>query len=179
MASDNRNEHSVQATNPEEAARLTAMVSAAVQEAVKGVFAQLGPTLQSMALTPEKLGKAMRESQRLDVDEAKIARELRESQKSREDEAANIRLTEERRAHCPHQDANMRSAICISRNFPDNQPRGICVICHDWIFPREWRIASTVEQAEKLSTIEKAKGKAYLVAAHKNYDTVLSLVSRQ
>ncbi len=160
----NQNDHPENrssALTPEQLAAVNAMVGAAVRE----VFAALAPVLKDMALTPEKL----REANRPYEDPAKIQRELRESLKSKEDEAELARMTAARRANCPHVDKNGRSSINLIHNYPDHQPRGICVTCHDLIHPREWRIGAPDEK--------NPRGKAYIVEAHKNYAIVLQLES--
>ena len=163
--------------NPESQAYINASIAAAVKEAVSAVFAGLQPTLKSMALTPETLGAALREANRPQLspeDIAKKLREERESLKSKEDEAELRRMTAERRANCPHLDKNGRSSINLVHNFPDHQPRGICVICSDWIHPKEWVVAATKEEASKHET---HKGQAYVSEAHKDYRIVMSLES--
>lgn len=142
-----------------------AMIAAAVKEAVSGVFAQLGPLLQSMAITPEKL----REANKPYKDPAVIARELREMMIWKEDEAEARRLLEERQNMCQHIDDNNRSTIRLDHNFPDRQPRGFCMHCHAYIHPREWRIGAP--------DAKHPRGVPYLVEAHKNYPTVMLLES--
>jgi hypothetical protein len=153
------------ALSPEALAAINTATAKAVQEAVSAVFASLGPVLKDMAITPEKL----REANKPYEDPAKLARELRESLKSKADEAEIQRITLARRAACPHVDKNGRSSINLVHNQPDHQPRGICVVCHDWIHPREWRIGAPDEQ--------NPRGKAYLVEPHKDYRIVLQLES--
>jgi hypothetical protein len=145
---------------------INASISAAVKEAVAGVFESLGPILQSIAVTPEKL----REANKPYVDPAKLARDKRETEKSKADEKENRAMDAARKAACPHLDQNQRSSIRLVHNYPDRQPRGICPICHDLITPREWRIGPP--------DAENPKGKAVLVLAHKDYRTVEILESQ-
>jgi len=162
--------------SPEVQAIVNSTVAAAVKEAVSGVFANLAPLLRDMAITPEKL----REANRPYEDPEKIKRELRESLKSKKDEAELRRMDAERKANCPHLDRNGRTAINLCHNHCDHQPRGVCVLCSDWIHPKEWRIAASEEQAAQLAishSEQHLKGCAYVVAAHKNYPTVMALES--
>lgn len=158
-------------------AAVNAMIASSVREAVASVFASLSPVLKDMALTPEKLTAALTAVNTHIETPAEVAsrlREERESQKSRDDEAENRKQLAARRAACSHRDKNGKTAICITHNFPDHQPRGVCPLCGDWVHPREWRIAATVEEAAKYHTHQ---GKAYICEAHKDYPTVASLES--
>ena len=164
--------------NPESQAYINASIAAAVKEAVSAVFAGLQPTLKSMALDPVALGAALREANRPFDDPAKIAkllRDERESLKSKEDEAELRRIQAEQKANCPHLDKNGRSSISLCHNHPDHLPRGLCVLCHDWIHPKQWVIAATEEEARKH---EVHKGKAYVCAEHPHYRTVRQLESQ-
>jgi len=141
------------------------LVAAAVKEAVSGVFLQLGPLLESISMTPEKI----REANKPYKDPAVIARELREMMIWKEDEAEQRRLTRARQDACLHQDANGRSSISLIHNFPDRQPRGVCMKCHDYIHPREWRIGAP--------DAKHPRGVPFLVEPHKNYAVVMALES--
>lgn len=159
------------AQTPEQAAQ----INTAVQAAVESVFKSLAPVLKDMAMTPEKI----REANRPYEDPAKVAREARESQKSKADEAENRRLDRQRKDNCPHLDKNGRSSICVVHNHPDHQPRGICVVCHDWIHPKEWRIAASPALALEAAKgdRDRVKGCAYVVEAHPAYKVVMQLDS--
>lgn len=165
MANESHDNNRSSALSAEAIAVINSATAKAVQEAVTAVFTSLGPVLKDMAITPEKL----REANRPYEDPAKAAREARESLKSKQDEAEIARITAERRAMCPHLDKNGRSSINLCHNQPDHQPRGVCVICGDWIFPREWRIGAPDEK--------NPRGKAYLVEPHKDYKMVIQLES--
>jgi hypothetical protein len=145
---------------------VTASISAAIKEAVSGVFASLGPILKDMALTPEKI----RDATKPYVDPDVVARNKRETEKSKADEKELRAMDAARKAACPHMDQNQRSSIRLIHNYPDRQPRGICPICHDLITPREWRIGPP--------NAENPKGQAVLVDAHKDYCTVEILESQ-
>lgn len=160
MASDPDNNRS-SALSPES----IAAINEATRSAVQAVFASLAPVLKDMALTPEKL----REANKPYTDPEKLKRELRESMKSKQDEEELRQLTKARRDACPHLDKNGRSSINIVHNQPDHQPRGICVLCGDWIHPKEWRIGAPTD--------EFPRGRAYLVEPHKDYRIVMQLES--
>lgn len=151
---------------PEAQASVNAVIAATVKESVQAIFASLGPVLKDMAVTPEKLREGLKPWQ----DPAKIARELRESLKSRADEEEIRKQDAARKANCPHLDQNGRSSLRLVHNQLDHQPRGLCVLCGDWVHPREWRIGPPTEK--------EPKGHAYLVPAHKDYKTVQILESQ-
>lgn len=138
-------------------------VQTAVETALAGVFAGMKPTFDAMAALPASL----RDINKPFVDPAKAAREARESKKSKADEAEIARINKARREACAHLDKNGRPAINLVHNFPDHQPRGICVICHDWIHPKEWRIGAPTEA--------EPRGRAYCVEPHKDYRIVLQI----
>jgi hypothetical protein len=153
------------ALSPEQLAMQNAAISAAVREAVSGVFAQLAPLLKDMAITPEKL----REANKPYVDPKDIARKLREGLKTKAEEKALREATERARAACQHLDANGRSTIQLIHNYPDRQPRGLCAHCHDLVEPKHWTIEAPTDA--------EPQGKAVLVGPHKDYLTVMRLSS--
>ena len=157
------------ALSPEQMAMVNSATQAAVQEAIKSVFASLTPVLQDMALTPEKIRAA--NTPLPDPKKAALElRELRESLKSKEDEAQIARITKARREACPHLDKNGRSSVCLVHNQPDHAPRGICVTCHDWIHPREW----VIDAPDPIT----GKQNAHIREAHPHYKIVLQLESQ-
>ena len=179
MPADNETQNRSSALTPEQLAAQNAAMTAAVREAVASVMVGLLPALKEMAITPEKL----REANKPYVDPAKVLREQRESLKSKADEAEQRRLDRSRRDACLHQDANGRDALCLIHNYPDHQPRAICPICQDVIHPKEWRIASSAEEAIKLTPpglgpVDQPKGHAYIALAHRDYRRVMALESR-
>lgn len=139
---------------------MQAFINASIQAAVSGVFTQIAPVLQSIALTPEKLQAAMKPYE----DPAKVARELRERQQMKEQDAEARRNTALRQKNCPHQDKNGNWAIDLVHNFPDHQPRGVCPLCHVWIHPQEWRIEAP--------DAANPKGHAKIVPEHPLYQVV-------
>jgi hypothetical protein len=155
------------APTPESLGAHTAQSAALVNETIAAVFAHLGPMLEKMAITPEKL----REANKPYVDPAKIARDLRETQIWRADMEDQRKQTQAYQDQCLHQDDNQRSAIRPIRNFPDRQPRGICMKCHALIHPKQWVIGSPDEK--------NPRGRAYLQDAHKDYLQVLQVVAKE
>jgi hypothetical protein len=155
-----------EAINPQVQGFINASISAAVREAVQGVFTSLAPMLKDMALTTEKI----REANKPYVDPKVKERNDRETEKSKADEKELRAMDAARKAACPHLDQNQRSSIRLIHNYPDRQPRGICPICHDLITPREWVIGPP--------DAENPKGRAYLQDAHKDYRIVQILESQ-
>jgi hypothetical protein len=133
-----------------------------ISEAVKGVFAQLGPLLESIALTPQKLAEA--EKLRRAPDPAKIARELRERklmQQDQEETRANLLRNQ---AHCIHKYPTGQWAVNPVRNYPDRQERFICSLCQSFFQPKRWEIAAP--------DADNPRGRAFIAEAHKDYDRV-------
>jgi hypothetical protein len=154
--------------SPDQLALMNSMVQTSVQEAMKGAFTMLAPMIQAIkdsALTAEKI----RELKTPLVDAALAARELRETQNSKEQEAEVRKANEWRKAHCPHKDKNGNDSICPVHNQLDHQARGICMLCHDWIHPREWVIEAPDPKT--------GKTRSKVREAHKDYARVLQIVS--
>lgn len=150
------------ALSPESIAAINTATTSAVTEALKALI----PIMASMALTPDKIQQLKAPY----VDPAVKKRNEREALKSKEDEAEAIRQMALFRKNCTHHYKNNLSAIYTVHNQPDHQPRGVCVLCHDWIHPREWRIGPPDDK--------NPRGRAYLVEAHKDYAQVLYLESQ-
>lgn len=145
-----------------DAATIAREVAAAT---AKAIFEQLGPFLKDAALTPEKLA-ALKAPY---VDPKKAARELRESLAGKEQEAETMRLIAYRRAHCPHKYVDGKLSICLLHNNLDNQVRGVCMLCHDVIHPREW----VIDAPDEIT----GKSKSHIRPAHKDYDKVQTVQS--
>jgi hypothetical protein len=141
--------------NPEAQAYTNALVS----EAIKGVFAQLGPMLQSIALTPEKLAEA--ERLRRAPDPAAVARELRERKMTQQDLEENERQKQANQSACPHVYPTGQATWHVVRNYPDRQPRFSCPLCSIWVTPREWRIGAPDQN--------NPRGVPYIVPEHPLY----------
>lgn len=165
MGTEHENNRS-SALTPELIAMINASTTAAVKEAVTGIFATLGPLLKDMAVTPEKLQAGMRPYK----DPAVERREIREKLKFREDEVDNEKEKKRQRANCRHFYANNLCAVAVVRNFFDRQPRGVCMLCQDWLNPKEWVIDAPSE--------EYPRGKAHIVDAHKDYLLVIQAIQK-
>ena len=144
---------------------LSARESRLVQDAIKGVFEQLAPVLQSIALTPEKI----REANKPYVDPAAIARELREREKTRKDTEEGRARTRAQQENCPHLDKNGKWAINLQHNFPDHKPRGMCPLCFIYIEPAHWDLHPP--------TPEFPDGEPYVIPEHRLYHIVRTLES--
>lgn len=136
-----------------------ASVNAVVAEAVKSIFAQLGPMLESMALTPGKIAEA--EKLRRARAPEEIARELRERQLMQQDLADAEAQKREQQNACPHCYPTGQAAWHIVRNFPDRQPRFSCPLCSLWVTPRQWMIGAP--------DAENPRGRAYIAEEHPLY----------
>ena len=165
MATEHDNNRS-SALSPEALAMINSTIAAAVKEAMAAAMGMLGPIIEKIAITPDKL----REANRPYEDPKKVLREARESAKSKMDEQEIAKATAARQAACNHTYTNGISSINLCHNMPDRQPRGVCVTCGAWIHPREWRIGAPTE--------EYPRGKAYIVDAHRDYRIVQNLESR-
>jgi hypothetical protein len=165
MGTENLNNRST-AMTPELIAMVNASTSAAVKEAVAGMAAIMAQTIKDLAITPEKL----REANRPYVDPDKQRREVREKMKFREDEAQNETEKRRQKDNCRHFYPNNLCAVSVIRNFFDRQPRGVCMLCHDWLNPREWVIDAPTD--------EFPRGKQHIIDAHKDYKLVLQAIQK-
>lgn len=156
------NEQKIQTPNsvltPEAQAFMNQSISAAVRE----VFLQMAPMMQSIALTPEKLAEA--ERIRREPDPNVKAREIRERLLMKEDLDAAREQKERMQANCTHKDPNMRWAVSLIHNYPDRQTRGVCVHCHSLFEPTHWEIGAP--------DATHPRGNPVLVKAHAQYHIV-------
>jgi hypothetical protein len=136
-----------------------AATNAIVAEAVKSVFAQLGPLLESMALTPSKIAEA--EKMRRAKSPEEIARDLRERQLMQADLAEAEATKKASQNACPHAYPTGQQSYHVVRNFPDRQPRFSCPLCSIWITPREWRIGAP--------DADNPRGRAFIAEEHPLY----------
>jgi hypothetical protein len=166
MGHENENNRS-SAMTPELIAMITASTSAAVKEAMAGVAVLMGSMVKDLALTPEKL----REANKPYVDPAVAHRALREKMKFKQEEIDNAAARRKAREMCPHKYKNGLASIGVVRNFPGNVPRGICVQCHEWFYPREWRISAPTD--------EHPEGVAAVVDMHPKYQLVWDAINQQ
>lgn len=165
--------HQAEPLTPEQQVVANANTAAAVQQAMAAIFANLGPVLERISLTPEKL----RESMKPYVDPASIARELRERQQMREQDALNRKMLVERQANCSHKDKNEKWAIQLTHNFPDHAARGTCPLCMIWIHPAEWRIGTQETHPYDPVANTGRRDHAYIEPEHPLYKIVRQLES--
>ena len=151
--------------NTTSAADAASVASAVAASTAREIFALLAPFLKDAALTPEKLA-ALKAPY---VDPKLAARELRESLAGKEQEAETQRQIAHRKAHCPHKYPDSKLAICLLHNNLDNQVRGVCMLCHDVIHPRQW----VIDAPDPIT----GKSQSHIQPAHKNYDLVQSIAS--
>lgn len=159
---------------PIPAALLTPEAQAAtnqmVSEAVKSIFAQLAPVLQSIAMTPEKIAQA--EAIRRMPTEKEVAQKLREerekklTQQEAEENRQNLLRTQ---AACPHRYPTGQWSLGIIRNYPDRQPRGVCMLCQAFFEPKRWVIGPP--------DAENPRGRAYIAPEHPQYHLVLEVLA--
>jgi hypothetical protein len=147
-----------------------AFVTHSINEAIKSVFAQLAPVLESVALTPEKILE-MEKLRRAPTAE-QIAAKLRDERERRqwsENDKESRRQFAERQRLCPHRDAKQNWSISLIHNYPDHQTRGICMVCQKIIQPTHWEILAP--------DAENPRGKPALVAADSLYSVVQQIES--
>lgn len=137
-------------------------INALITNAVREVFLAMAPTLQSIALTPEKLAEA--EKLRRAPDPAVVAREARERALMRQDLAEAEQRKLQIQANCTHKDANQKWSISLVHNYPDRQTRGICTHCFKWFEPMHWEIGAPDDK--------NPRGKAILVKESPDYHVV-------
>jgi len=166
MATEEKSNRS-SAFTTEQLGEINVAMSLAIKDAVAGAVAAamagLAPILKEVALTPEKL----REINKPYVDPAKQAREDRERDDWREEIAQQRAFVDATRANCSHLYRTGQEAIALVHNQLDRQVRGLCMLCHEWIFPREWTIDPPDEKNHK--------GLAKLRGPHKDYQRVVRI----
>lgn len=166
MANDSEHNRS-SAFTAEQLALMNTVTQNMVQEALKGVFAGLGPLLKDLALTPEKI-EALKKPY---IDPKAAARELRESQNTREQAAEILRADAARKASCLHKYPGGMDSISLCHNQLDHMARGVCMLCGDWIHPRQWVVLAP----DPLT----GKSEYKQVPAHRDYARVAMLDSTQ
>jgi len=165
MGHENENNRST-ALTPDVIALVTAATSAAVKEAMAGMQEHNLAMIKELALTPEKL----REANKPYVDPAVHNREVREKIKFKKEEIENEKAKRLLREQCPHRYKHTRGlALGIIRNYPDRQPRGVCMLCHEVFNPREWRIGAPTETHPD--------GFPHMVPAHPQYQLVYDKIN--
>jgi hypothetical protein len=139
---------------------------------VRELFTQLAPLLKDISLSPEKLA-LMESLRRAPTEEqaAAAARSKREKSLMIAEANENAKNLANRQAGCNHRYKTGALSLGIVRNFPDRQPRGVCMACNIWLTPREWRIGPPSE--------EWPRGKEYIAPAHSQYSLVLEAINNQ
>ena len=166
MGHENENNRS-SALTPELIAVINASISAAVKEAISGVGGMIADTVKATALTPAML----REANRPYVDPDKERRAIREKLKFKADEVLQEQAKREFREKCSHKYKTGLAAVAVVRNFPDRNPRGICMLCHEWFHPKEWRIDNPTES--------EPNGVAHIVDMHPKYQLVWDAINQK
>ena len=147
---------------PEAQAFMNASMSAAVKEAVKGIFEQMGPIFAGMALTPEKMAQA-ETIRRAPTEEqlafkVRMAREKAQWKLEIDENTANKQRMQD---NCPHAYPTSGSSWNVIRNYPDRQERFICALCHSLAEPRRWVVDAPNDK--------NPRGYAHIVDATPNY----------
>jgi hypothetical protein len=166
MSQENLNNRSTSMT-PELIALVNASTTAAIKEAMAGMSTMMAQVIQEVALTPEKL----REATKPYKDPVEANRAIREKMRFRQEEIDSEKAKRLTRDNCPHKYKTGHGAIGVIRNFYDNQPRGLCMLCQDFFTPREWRIGAPTE--------EEPNGVAYIAPAHPQYQLVRDAIRQQ
>jgi hypothetical protein len=151
------------ALNPEAAAFINMSISAAVKE----IFKEMAPILQSIALTPEKIAEA--ETLRRAADPKTVAREKREKHLQHLEMEENRQQLLRTRAACAHRYPSGQTAINPVRNFPDRAARGICVLCQEFFEPRRW----VIDPPDR----DNPRGVPRIADAHPQYKLVLEALA--
>lgn len=165
MSNENLNNRST-ALTPELLAVINASISAAVKEAMAGV-GTIAEAIKATAITPEQL----REANKPYVDPDKERRRVREKMKFKADELQQEKDKREFRDKCSHKYKTGLAAVAVVRNFPDRNPRGICMLCHEWFHPKEWRIDNPTET--------EPNGTAHIVDMHPKYQLVWDAINQK
>jgi hypothetical protein len=139
---------------------------------VRELFTQLAPLLKDISLSPEKL-KLMEDLRRAPSEdqEKAAARSKREKALMVAEQNENAKNLANRQAGCNHRYKTGALSLGIVRNYPDRQPRGVCMVCSLWLSPREWKIGPASE--------EWPRGKEYIADAHPQYSLVLEAIKNQ
>jgi hypothetical protein len=146
------------AMTPEIMAYLNTQMASTIAQ----MFAALRPTLESIALTPEKI-ELMEAARRAPSEEvvARKAREKREKQLQKEDLDEAARTLEAIQRNCAHRYATGALSLAPISNRPDRQRLLVCLKCHGVIAPRIWVVGAP--------DAENPRGKQYLQDAHPDY----------
>lgn len=117
---------------------VSAAVAEAVAEAVKGMAPMMLEISKASRLTRDELVTLSgRDVEKEKAFADRLLRERTEWKNQEADKVANLKKIQEA---CRHRDANERYSIGIIHNYPDRQPRAICVVCHKEFSPRHFVI---------------------------------------
>jgi hypothetical protein len=144
-----------------------AAMNFAVTRAVTDVFAQIAPLLKDMAFSPEKIAEA--EKLRRAPDPALVQRELRERQLQKAENDENERNKKRRQENCPHRYPTGGISVNPVNNYPDRQPRLLCMLCQGFFQPRRWEIGAPDK--------DNPRGRPFIAEAHPKYAELLREVS--
>jgi hypothetical protein len=141
-----------------------------ISEAIKGVFAQLGPVFESIALTPEKIAQAEKIRRApTDSEIAALAREQRERKLTQQEAADNRKNLLRNQANCPHKYPTGQWAVGVIRNYPDRRERFVCMLCQSLFEPSRWVIGPP--------DADNPRGKAYIEKEHPQYQLVREVLA--
>lgn len=141
-----------------------------ISEAVKSVFAQLGPVLERIAITPEKIAEAEKIRRApTDAQIAALAREQRERKLTQQEAEENRKNLLRNQANCPHKYPTGQWSIGVIRNYPDRRERFVCMLCQCLFQPSRWEIGPP--------DAENPRGKAYIAEAHPQYNLVREVLA--
>ena len=160
MSEKNENEMAVPKELMTPAAQ--AYMNTQLRETIAAMFRELAPTLQSIALTPEKI-QAMEDARRApsDTQIARSKREERERAMQREDIETARKEREAMQNNCPHKYPNGSLALATISNRPDRQRLLICFKNHCLITPGMWVIGPPDK--------DNPRGRAYFDKPHPDY----------
>lgn len=117
---------------------VSAAVAEAVAEAVKGMAPMMLEISKASRLTRDELVTLSgRDIEKEKAFADRLLRERTEWKNQEADKVANLKKIQEA---CRHRDANEKYSIGIIHNYPDRQPRAICVVCHKEFSPRHFVI---------------------------------------
>lgn len=136
-----------------------AYMNTAISTSVREVFQSVMPLIEKFAMTPEKIAEA--EALRRAPDPALVAREKRERELTRQEAEENRQNLLRRQAACAHKYPTGQTSCSAIRNFPDRQPRFVCMLCAAWFSPKRWEIGPP--------DAENPRGRAYIAPETPGY----------
>src|SRR5258707_335244 len=120
-----------------------AQAAANQQDIIAAVLAALGPILDRVALTPDKI-EAIKKPYVDPVEAGRISRERKEMARDIARGLVELKLAQD---HCPHGHGgpggvSYTDLISLEYNHPDGRVRGRCNMCQKFIQPAHYEIAS-------------------------------------